>query len=267
MKKTILSVIITAAIFCIGCGGDNWKNNDVGGSKLKEKYFENMVLVKGGTFTMGCTDEQGKSCENDEKPAHSVTLADFYIGKYEVTQRQWYEVTGSNPTAFTKNRNLPVDNVSWDEVQEFIRKLNEKTGKTYRLPTEAEWEYAARGGSKTSGYRYSGGNNIDKVAWYRDNSELETHSVGGRQPNELGIYDMSGNVWEWVNDRYGVYGSSPENDPQGPLAGPNRVYRGGSWDDGAEECRVTDRDYYYPSYRSYTLGFRLALSVSPAEVD
>jgi len=263
MKKIILNgaVILTAAaaIFCIGCG-DGMEGGGGAESRGNAVSDRDMVFVKGGTFTMGCTAERAKSCEDDERPAHSVTLSDFYIGKHEVTQKQWYAVMRSNPTAFSKNRNLPVDNVSWNEVQEFIRRLNELTGKNYRLPTEAEWEYAARGGDNSGGHKYSGSNNIDKVAWYGDNSELETRSVGNKQPNELGIYDMSGNVREWVNDFYGQYSPVPVTDPQGPSTGSNRVYRGGSWDDDAEDCRVSDRDYYYPSFRSYILGFRLAIS-------
>jgi len=259
IRRGAVGITAAAAFFCIGCGSgmDGPGGTDNIGNVVSDR---DMIFVKGGTFAMGCIAARANECEDDEKPAHSVTLSDFYIGKHEVTQRQWYAVMGSNPTAFTKSRNLPIDNVTWNEVQEFISKLNGKTGKNYRLPTEAEWEYAARGGDKSGGYKYSGSDNIDKVAWYRENSDLETNSVGHKQPNELGIYDMSGNVWEWVNDCYGTYKSAPETDPQGPLSGSNRVYRGGSWDDGAEDCRISSRDYYYPSFRSYFLGFRLALS-------
>jgi formylglycine-generating enzyme required for sulfatase activity len=158
-----------------------------------------MILVRGGTFRMGDTDGQGG---DNEKPVHNVTLRDFYIGKYPVTQKQWVQVMGSNHSNF-KGDDLPVEQVSWNNVQEIIKELNAKTGKKYRLPTEAEWEYAARGGNKSKGYKYSGSNDIDKVAWYADNSGNKTHPVGTKAPNELGIYDMSGNVWEWVNDKYG----------------------------------------------------------------
>jgi formylglycine-generating enzyme required for sulfatase activity len=218
-----------------------------------------MVFVKGGTFTMGCTSEQGSECLNSEKPSHSVTLSDFYIGKYEVTQKQWVHVMGSNPSYF-KGDDLPVENISWNDVQEFIRKLNQQTGKRYRLPTEAEWEYAARGGNKSGGYKYSGGNNIGNVAWYKYNSGSNTHKVGTKSPNELGIYDMSGNVYEWVSDWFGSYSSGAQTNPAGPSSGSRRVLRGGSWYDYAEYCRVSNRGNRSPDDRYFNLGFRLALS-------
>ena len=220
-----------------------------------------MVYVAGGTFTMGCTNEQGDDCWGVEKPAHSVTLSGFYMGKYEVTQAQWKAVMGSNPS-HNKGDNLPVENVSWDDVQAFIRKLNQLTGKRYRLPTEAEWEYAARGGNQSRGYKYAGGNNIDEVAWYDGNSGERTHPVGKKRPNELGLYDMSGNVWEWCSDWYDedYYGNSPQNNPQGPASGSYRVLRGGSWSDYAIYCRSAYRYGYTPDSRSGSIGFRL---VSP----
>ena len=217
-----------------------------------------MVYVAGGTFTMGCTYEQGDDCDNDEKPAHQVTLSSFNIGKYEVTQAQWKQVMGSNPSSF-KGDNLPVENVSWNDVQEFIRKLNALTGKRYRLPTEAEWEFAARGGNQSRGYKYSGSNTIGNVAWYYDNSGSKTHPVGTKSANELGIYDMSGNVWEWCSDWYGAYSSSAQTNPKGPTTGSGRVFRGGSWDNNAGGCRVSDRRYLTPGYSYYVLGIRLTL--------
>jgi formylglycine-generating enzyme required for sulfatase activity len=215
-----------------------------------------MVYVEGGTFTMGCTSEQGSDCETDEKPAHQVTLSSYYMGKFEVTQALWQAVMGSNPSNF-KGSNLPVENVSWDDIQGFIRKLNSLTGHTYRLPTEAEWEFAARGGTKSNGYKYSGSNTIDQVAWYTDNSSSMTHSIGLKQANELGIYDMTGNVWEWCQDCYGAYTSGFQSNPTGASTGSIRVLRGGSWYYNAGYCRVSYRYYSRPSYRFIIYGFRL----------
>ena len=211
-----------------------------------------MVLVKGGTFKMGSNES------DDEKPIHTVTVGDFYIGKYEVTQKEWEALMGSNPSQF-KGANLPVENVNWNDIQEYIQKLNSKTGKKYRLPTEAEWEYAARGGNQEQKYKYSGSNSIDEVAWYDGNSNRQTHEVGQKQPNELGIYDMSGNVWEWCSDWYDAnyYKNSPSKNPQGPSSGGSRVLRGGSWYDFDNYCRSSYRSYSYPDYRNYNLGFRL----------
>ena len=217
-----------------------------------------MVYVSGGTFTMGATSEQGSDAWDDEKPAHSVTLSGYYIGKYEVTQKLWKAVMGSNPSNF-KGDNLPVERVSWNDVQEFLRKLNAMTGKNYRLPTEAEWEFAARGGNSSRGYKYSGGNSIGNVAWFGVNSGSRTHAVGTKSPNELGIYDMSGNVYEWCQDWYGSYSSSSQRNPQGPNSGSFRVYRGGSWNYSAGRCRVSFRLYNTPGGRDSYLGFRLAL--------
>ena len=218
-----------------------------------------MVFVKGGTFTMGATAEQGSDAESDEKPTHSVTVSDFYIGKYEVTQAQWKAVMGSNPS-YSKGDNLPVEWVSWNDIQEFITKLNAQTGKKFRLPTEAEWEYAARGGHKSKGYKYSGSNSISDVAWYGDNSSSKIHPVGQKSPNELGIYDMSGNVWEWCQDWYSssAYSSSSQTNPTGPSSGSSRVLRGGSWNYSAGSCRVSLRYYNTPDYRDFNRGFRLA---------
>ena len=217
-----------------------------------------MVLVEGGTFTMGATSEQGSDARDDEKPAHKVTLDSFYIGKFPVTQRLWVAVMGSNPSLF-KGDDLPVEWVSWDDVQTFLRKLNAATGKPYRLPTEAEWEYAARGGNKSQGYKYAGSNDPDLVAWYGSNSDRTTHEVGTRFPNELGIYDMSGNVYEWCQDWYGSCSSSPQTNPKGPNSVSYRVNRGGSWAYSARYCRVSYRNYFTPDFHNFNLGFRLAL--------
>ncbi len=200
---------------------------------------DGFVLVKGGTFTMGCTDEQ-KDCEDDEKPAHKVTLSDFYISPYEVTQQQWKQVMSANPSKASKDCDqCPVENVSWEEVQDYLEKLNAQGhGRNYRLPTEAEWEYAARGGNVTKGFLYSGSKDISLVAWYNGNSGNKTQLVGKRKPNELGLYDMSGNVWEWCSDWYGAYTSGNQTNPTGPSSGSSRVLRGGSWNDYPQDCRV-----------------------------
>ncbi len=217
-----------------------------------------MVFVKGGTFTMGATPEQGRDAAYDEKPAHSVTVSDFYIGKYEVTQAQWEAVMGENPSHY-KGENRPVESVSWNDIQEFIEKLNAKTGKRYRLPTEAEWEYAARGGNQSAGYKYSGSNNIDEVAWYGSNSASRTHIVGQKQPNELGLYDMSGNVWECCSDWYWskYYKNALSDNPTGPATGSGRVLRGGGYSNYASNCRVSTRHFSGPSDRFINYGFRL----------
>lgn len=217
----------------------------------------NMVYVEGGTFTMGATSEQGDDANDDEKPTRDVTLSSFNIGKYEVTQAQWEAVMGSNPSQF-KGENLPVESVSWDDCQEFIGKLNKLTGMSFRLPTEAEWEYAARGG-RSGGCKYSGSDNIDDVAWYDGNSGNESHAVGQKQANELGLYDMCGNVWEWCQDWHGNYGSSAQTNPTGPASGSFRVFRGGSWYYNAVHCRVSNRNRNLPTLRNSGIGLRLAL--------
>ena len=217
-----------------------------------------MVAVKGGTFTMGATAEQTGAL-SDESPTHSVTLSDFYIGETEVTQELWQAVMGSNPSSFTGNMQRPVENVSWNDCQTFITKLNELTGETFALPTEAQWEYAARGGNASKGYLYySGSNSIGDVAWYADNSSGTTHPVKSKSPNELGLYDMSGNVREWCADWYGSYSSTSQTNPVGPNTGSNRVLRGGSWISCALYCRFAYRYDNSPSSTSDYDGFRLA---------
>jgi formylglycine-generating enzyme required for sulfatase activity len=216
------------------------------------------VFVKGGCFQMG--DNFGDGAK-DERPVHEVCVSDFYIGKYEVTQAQWMSIMEKNPSTFTGDRR-PVEQVSWDEVQEFIKKLSAETGYAYRLPTEAEWEYAARSGGKRE--KWAGVTDKSRLAdyaWYDANSGEKTHVVGTKKPNGLGIYDMSGNVCEWVQDRYGdvYYEESPRDNPQGPMAGSLRVLRGSSWYSTAAGIRAALRSGSYPSSRYSYLGFRLAL--------
>lgn len=216
-----------------------------------------MVAVKGGTFTMGATAEQ-TGADLDEFPMHSVTLSDYYIGETEVTQELWQAVMGSNPSYFTGNMQRPVEKVSWDDCQTFITKLNELTGESFALPTEAQWEYAARGGKSTKGYLYSGSNSIADVAWYTDNSSNTTHPVKSKSPNELGLYDMSGNVLEWCADWYGSYSSTSQTNPVGPSTGSHRVLRGGGWSYGATYCRIANRRNYGPPSANGYSGLRLA---------
>ena len=193
-----------------------------------------------------------------EQPVHSVTVSSFYMGETEVTQALWKAVMGTNPSHW-EGDNLPVERVSWDDCQEFIRKLNQLTGKDFRLPTEAEWEYAARGGKRSNGYKYAGSNSLGSVAWYADNSDRKTHAVKGKSPNELGLYDMSGNVWEWCGDWYGNYGSGSQTNPKGAGSGSRRVLRGGSWYYNAGRCRVSSRGRNDPGSGDFDYGFRLCL--------
>ncbi len=218
-----------------------------------------MIAVEGGTFQMGATSEQGGDADSDEKPVHSVTLSDYYIGETEVTQELWEAVMGSNPSDFKGSQN-PVEKVSWHDCKEFITKLNRLTGRNFRLPTEAEWEYAARGGNKSKGYKYSGSNTIGNVAWYWDNSSYTTHNVKTKSPNELGIYDMNGNVEEWCEDWYGNYSSGSQTNPTGPSSDSYRVYRGGCWGNYARNCRVSSRNGTYSVFRDDCRGLRLCLS-------
>ena len=226
-----------------------------------------MVAVEGGTFTMGATAEQGSDAYSDESPTHQVTLSSYCIGQTEVTQALWIAVMGSNLSCFQGDLNRPVEQVSWDDCQQFIIRLNQITGKTFRLPTEAEWEYAARGGNKSQVYKYAGSNTIGDVAWYIDNCyalgssnpDYGTHPVATKAPNELDLYDMSGNVWEWCQDWYGSYSSSAQTNPTGSVSGSNRVRRGGSWVCLARYCRVSRRQQDAPTIADDHLGFRLAL--------
>lgn len=247
-----LAVLVCAAIGCFvySDADDTFTVNGVNFS---------MVHVQGGTFNMGATPEQGSDAEDNEKPVHQVTLSSYYIGMYEVTQELWQAIMGSNPSKF-KGDKKPVECVTWDDCQEFISKLNSLTGKQFRLPTEAEWEYACRGGAKSKGYKYSGSNTPGDVAWNKENSSKTTHDVGSKKPNELGIYDMSGNVFEWCQDWYADYSSNILTNPTGPESGSLRVYRGGSWYDNARDCRVSSRYRWTPDDGDDYLGLRLVIS-------
>jgi len=230
-----------------------------------DNLISNMVRVEGDTFTMGSATKKGfwekmaDEADSDERPAHQVTLSSFSLGRYEVTQEEWETVMGENPSKFKGNKKCPVENVSWDDCQVFIKKLNMMTGKNFRLPTEAEWEFAARGGINSKGYKYAGGDDIDAIAWYAGNSGDTTHPVGLKTPNELGLYDMSGNVYEWCQDWYGPYSSSVQKDPKGPHFGSKRVARGGNWSYFSSRCRIVYRENYSLGNSSSILGFRLAL--------
>ena len=218
----------------------------------------NMVSVKGGTFNMGCQDGRDKDCDNDEKPAHTVTLSGFQISRYEVTQSQWEAVMGENPSNFEGCPDCPVEQLSWNDVQEFLKKLNGLTGQHYRLPTEAEWEYAARGGANSKAYPYNGGNEAGSVAWYNDNSGDKTHPVGKKKANEPVLYDMSGNVLEWCADWYNDYSDKAQTNPKGPASGSYRVLRGGSWFNYPQDVRAAFRVNDAPDDRYDGTGFRLA---------
>ena len=265
---SIVFGIVLIILFAKGCstaggGGDEEKVVTVMNDGDDKVYTIDgvsftMKYVAGGTFTMGATSEQ-QDPFGDEKPTHTVTLSDYYIGETEVTQELWTAVMGSNPSYFRGNMQRPVEQVSWDDCQTFIRELNRLTGANFRLPTEAEWEFAARGGRNSRGYQYSGSSNLGDVAWYRDNSSSTTHPVKTKSPNELGIYDMSGNVYEWCQDWYGDYSSSSQTNPTGPSTGSKRVYRGGSWSINARNCRSAYRYDHAPSYRFSYLGLRLVL--------
>ncbi len=216
-----------------------------------------MIRIEGGTFQMGATPELGSDTDDDEKPVHSVTLDTYLIGETEVTQELWKSVMGDNPSYFKGAKN-PVEMVSWDDCKIFIKKLNALTGQQFRLPTEAEWEFAARGGNKSQHFKYAGSNTLDDVAWYLGCDK--TYPVGIKQRNELGLWDMTGNVWEWCEDWYGDFSSSAQSNPKGPAQGTYRVNRGGGWGSSPESCHVSNRDYTDPKTPWNIIGLRLAHS-------
>ncbi|MDX1912791.1 MAG: SUMF1/EgtB/PvdO family nonheme iron enzyme [Saprospiraceae bacterium] len=231
------------------------KEQDSAAIPSARKSGLDMVPVQGGTFTMGSNEY------DDEKPPHQVNLSSFSIGKYEVTQADWFAIMGTRPSSFENCDQCPVENVSWNEVQEFLKRLNKKyPGKNYRLPTEAEWEYAARGGAKSNGFAYAGSNDPDEVAWFGPNSGDKTRPVGRKKANELGLYDMSGNVLEWCSDWHGGYPAAAQTNPAGTVRGVSRILRGGYWGYAAPQgCRSASRANVGPGYRDSGIGFRLAL--------
>jgi formylglycine-generating enzyme required for sulfatase activity len=273
MKNQFLLYAAIALPMFVGCNENSIDNTDKNKSEESQAVVPpdetvvvtsehgtatiNLINVEGGTFTMGCIESRDGTCQDIELPIHSVTLSTYKIGQFEVTQKLWRVVMGSLPSRLTsgstdygRGDNYPVYYVSWDNiVNEFLPELNRLTGKQFRLPTEAEWEYAARGGKDSKGYKYSGSNNIENVAWYKDNAydanpRTYTHIVGTKSPNELGLYDMSGNVQEWCSDWYVSYTSDAQVNPQGAESGsyPYRVLRGGDWEFNAEFCRAAFRN-------------------------
>lgn len=220
-----------------------------------------MIHVKGGTYTMGATEEQGNDATDNEKPTHEVSLSGYFIGETEVTQALWFAVMGQSPSYFRNRLNNPVEQISWNDCQEFIYRLNQMTGKKFRLPTEAEWEFAARGGTMSKGYKYAGGDTIDNVAWYNNNSSSNTKPVATKAPNELGLYDMSGNVWEWCQDWSNGYGHEDQTNPVGYSSENTHFLRGGGWNNEATDCRVSYRAVNEQTFIWFAHGLRLALDV------
>jgi formylglycine-generating enzyme required for sulfatase activity len=266
MKK-ITNVFKLIVLVCISVVIVSCEKEDENGTKEPDRIGNlsfadgiDLVFVQGGTFTQGAIGEVG---EPHEKPAHKVTLSDFYIGKLEVTQKQWYDVVGqwpsSEPDANGKGDNYPIYYVTYDDVQTFLTKLNQKSGKHYRLPTESEWEYASHGGKKSKGYLYSGSNAPADIDIYYGTigGNFETGIKGA---NELGIHDMSGNAWEWTSDWYGAYSSDPQTNPTGPATGTKRVTRGGTWINIPYGIRITARYNHEPESALKFLGFRIAHS-------
>ena len=260
-EKTLIRTVDTDVIKINETLTENVKSPSTTASSRKNYTVKGvtftMVSIPSGTFTMGCSADN--AYYEDEKPAHKVTLSSFYIGETEVTQALWQAVMDDNPSYFIGNLQRPVEKVSYKDCKEFIRKLNLLTGAKFRLPTEAEWEYAARGGSKSGAGEYSGGNNLSSLAWCASNSSKTTHAVKGKSPNSYGLYDMSGNVWEWCSDWKSSYSSSPQTNPKGPSLGNDRVIRGGCWNSSAGSCRITHRYGNSPDFGLNNIGLRLAM--------
>ena len=261
INRKILFLLLGAVVVY----GAGFAQQQRGAFTLKDQTFNangvsfTMVAVQGGTFTMGGTYEQTGDTYEDEEPTHKVTVDDFYIGKMEVTQALWIAVMGDNPSFF-RNDNCPVECVSWNDCQKFIEKLNQLTGKKFRLPTEAEWEFAARGGVRSREYKYSGSFDIEKVGWCGQDWDSGTRPVGKKAPNELGLYDMSGNIYEWCSDWFARYRPEDQVNPKGAPSGENKVLRGGSWFVESRYARVSNRSGSEPNARFIHIGLRLAMS-------
>ncbi|CAN5497392.1 formylglycine-generating enzyme family protein [soil metagenome] len=251
MKKVLSGIVLMSTILVV--------HGSFGQTPI-EALSKNMIRIEGGTFTMGCSKEQGKDCEEYESPAHKVTLRSFYLCKFEVTQALFVSIMGINPSFHNNCDECPVEQMKFVNTQDFIAKLNAATGEKYRLPTEAEWEFAARGGNLSKNTKFSGSNDIDKVGWDYENSGVETHEVGQKLPNELGIYDMSGNANEWCSDQYSedFYKNSPSNNPRCDEVKYTKVMRGGSIQTSLKHCRVSARGYYAASLLTNSYGIRLA---------
>ncbi len=255
-------------VVCPFCG---LKNIHISLSQLEQE--ETMVLAEGGTFRMGSNDRL-----ETEKPEHMVRITSFYINKYAVTQKEWIAIMGSNPSELD-GEFLPIDNISWYDAVVFCNKRSVAEGFTpcyiingeevtcnwevngYRLPTEAEWEFAMRGGNHSQGYEFSGSNDINEVAWYADNSGWTAHPIGLKKENELGLFDMSGNIYEWCWDIYGPYTGEDKKNPKGPEEGPNRVFRGGSWSSKKDYCTVSNRYYDNAANQMFNIGLRLVRTI------
>jgi formylglycine-generating enzyme required for sulfatase activity len=223
------------------------------------QILKSMVVIHEGKFQMGSTEDQGNNCSSDESPIHQVSISSFYISKIEVTQGWWKAIMKDNPSSYCRSDDFPVEMVSHLEALDFIDTLNKLSGLSFRLPTEAEWEYSARGGEKSCSHKYSGSSDANEVAWTSNNSYGKTHVVKLKYSNELGLFDMSGNVWEWVSDWYGKYTAAPQNDPRGASFGSEKVIRGGSWAGSPDFCRNAIRHRYSPDFKSSYIGFRLAI--------
>ena len=265
MKIKPLFIAMMAICLTMGftsCSNDEPVDEPVDGEvftyNVNSVQFD-MVYVKGGSFWMGATDEQAGDYQSNETPVNRVHLSSYFIGQTEVTQALWLEVMGANPSRFLGNLQRPVEQVSWNDCQTFLARLNELTGENFRLLTEAEWEFAARGGNKSLGYKYAGSDTIWNVAWYNGNTYHQPYPVATKAPNELGLYDMSGNVCEWCQDWFDNYTSEEKTNPTGPATASYRVFRGGGWYPDASCCRVSWRNRNTPVFTDADLGLRLAL--------